>query len=427
MEGSAEVKPVAIVHRTPGLLDLRSLTVMGLSAKPRAGGHPIGQFGTGLKYAVATLLRLGCGLTIFIGEQEYRFERTKGEFRGAEYTGLKFRPRRLNAATWGKTQDLPFTTEYGKYWQPWMAFRELHSNTLDEGGDTYPVYGDLDEVPRDQGPVGFLRQGDFAGLAEHTTIVVEGEPYVDAWLDRDSVFLPEGVRDAAAGGGETLQVLEGESEYLYYRGLRVLQLPKRSRWTYNLLGHIPLTEDRTLYGDFQAKDVLQGRVQVSADEEFIESVLTADESYWEHGQEVKSTGMVSSEFMAVVGRNQARVHPSAWGVWADRTPSRARKLTPWELAARPWSVEAEAGEQGRVLDAKGRVVFLEPVGEYGDNSLTWVELAKNMVATVNRHADRDLADNVMYAKRDALPEPVGRPVATAEGVSYRDLGDDIPF
>lgn len=427
---AATTRPVAIVHRTPGLLDLRSLTVMGLSAKPNAGGHPIGQFGTGLKYAVATLLRLGASLTIFIGEDEYVFQQTKGSFRGADFTGLKFRRRR--GGVWSRSTDLPFTTQYGRYWKPWMAFRELESNTIDEGGLTFPMYED--EVELHGNHPSYLRRCDlvpgqpsFAGQSDHTTIVVELDEYVQSWLDRDTIFLPEAQR--AATGGEGIQVLEGESEHLYYRGLRVFDLPKRSRHTYNILSSTPLSEDRALFGDFQAKGLLMQQARESSDEDFIESVVVADESYWEHGQEMPRGGSVSTAFMNVVARNQARVHPTVFASYADRVPRSGRLvLTPWERAERPWRVDsAEEGYQGRVLDKNGKVMMLQPMGEDGMEAVAWNSLAENMVACVNDHADRDLEQKLALAKRDNLPPPVGVAAATAGGVGYMDLDDDIPF
>lgn len=421
-------RPTAIVHRTPGLLDLRSLTVMGLSAKPNAGGHPIGQFGTGLKYAVATLLRLGARLTIFIGEDEYVFQPVTGSFRGAEFTGLKFRRRR--GGVWGKSTALPFTTQYGRYWKPWMAFRELHSNTLDEGGLTFDI-GEENEVAG-------------GGLPDFTTIVVEHDDYVQAWLDRDTIFLPDAQRVATPG--DMLQILDGESDHLYYRGLRVLDLPKRSRYTYNILTSTPLSEDRALFGDFQAKGLLMQQARVSSDEAFIENVIVADESYWEHGQEMPRGGSVSTAFMNVVARNQARVHPSVFTSYADHVPASGRTvLTPWERAERPWRVDtAEDGYQGRVMDKNGKVLFLQPLGEDGMEHATWNSLVHNMVACVNDHADRDMEAKLALSKRDDLPTPAERVGsvadvlliamdAPAEGIAagqkrYSELlDDDIPF
>lgn len=422
-------KPTAIVHRTPGLLDTRSLTVMGLSAKPRAGGHPIGQFGTGLKYAIATLVRLGAKVTIFIGTVEFVFVEKKHSFRGSEYTGLRMKKRAGLGAKWVGV-DLPFTTEYGKYWKPWMAFRELESNTIDEGGVTVPLYAD-DVATEDFAGINthegakFLREQDRPKLPypDHTTIVVECPEYVDAWLERDSVFLPDAKRVQAAGD-PPVQALPGESDHVYFRGLRVLTLPKRSTHTYNILQHVVLTEDRTLYGDFQLRELLGYTVRASSDEAFIEPVLVADESYWEHNLEHPKEGTVSVAFMNVVSRNQQAVTSSAFGLYAYNTPRASRAATPWERAARPWRAEdAAEGDQGRVVDAKGRVLFLQPLGEGAPTVHDWNQLAFNMVKTVNAHADRDLAAMMENAK-----QPVPGVDALEPGVSPKyDLSDDIPF
>lgn len=418
-------RPTAIVHRTPGLLDTRSLTVMGLSAKPRAGGHPIGQFGTGLKYAVATLVRLGARVTIFIGTVEFVFEQKTHSFRGSEYTGLRMKKRAGLGSRWVGV-DLPFTTEYGKYWKPWMAFRELESNTIDEGGITFPVFEETPDFDCDSYLLARdLRPGSetFVGQADHTTIVVECPEYVDAWLDRDSVFLPEAKRVQAAGD-PPVQVLPGESDHVYFRGLRVLSLPKRSTHTYNILQHVALTEDRTLYGDFQLRDLLGQTVRASADEAFIEPVLVADESYWEHNLEHPKEGTVSVAFMNVVSRNQLAVAPSAFGLYAYNTPRAERAATPWERAARPWRhEEAGEGDQGQVVDAKGRLLFLQPLGEGAPSAHDWNQLAFNMVKTVNAHADRDLV-----AMMESAKQPVPGVGALEPGVAPKyDLSDDIPF
>jgi hypothetical protein len=72
----------ALIFETPGLLDLRSLTVMGLNAKPNAR-NPIGSFGTGLKFAVAVLTRLGTPPVIYAGRNRYTFNVVADTFRDA--------------------------------------------------------------------------------------------------------------------------------------------------------------------------------------------------------------------------------------------------------------------------------------------------------------------------------------------------------
>jgi hypothetical protein len=61
-----------LVFETPGLIDLRAFTVMGFNAKP-ATENPIGYFGTGLKYAISVLCRLGTKPVVWIGQDKYTF------------------------------------------------------------------------------------------------------------------------------------------------------------------------------------------------------------------------------------------------------------------------------------------------------------------------------------------------------------------
>jgi len=85
-----------IVHITRGLLDIRAFTILGLHAKPKTD-TPIGKFGSGLKYAVATLVRLGCRVQVFIGTTEYEFYTKQSDFRGAEFKQLMMRKREGHA------------------------------------------------------------------------------------------------------------------------------------------------------------------------------------------------------------------------------------------------------------------------------------------------------------------------------------------
>jgi hypothetical protein len=54
---------MSVIFQNLGLIDLRAVQIMGLNAKESK--NPIGQFGTGLKYAIAVLLRNNCSVSIF--------------------------------------------------------------------------------------------------------------------------------------------------------------------------------------------------------------------------------------------------------------------------------------------------------------------------------------------------------------------------
>lgn len=76
--------------------------------------------------------------------------------------------------------DLPFALNYGRNWEPWMAFRELESNTRDEGGSSYEVVADPGE-PQD----------------DTTRLMVDLFEFDKAWERRDEIFLPSAVREGS--------------------------------------------------------------------------------------------------------------------------------------------------------------------------------------------------------------------------------------
>ena len=120
----------------PGEIDIRGATIAGLSAKDT--NTPIGKFGTGLKYAIASILRWGGDITIYAGPTHYQFTALDLDFRGAAFkqVAMNICPSDQAGSEAPSSQTpLGFTTEYGKHWEPWEIFRELLANARDEGGD----------------------------------------------------------------------------------------------------------------------------------------------------------------------------------------------------------------------------------------------------------------------------------------------------
>ncbi len=110
-----------VIFWTPGSLDPKAFMVMGLSVKK--SDSPIGYFGTGLKYAIAIILRNGGEIEIETEGERYCLGTVEESFRGEKTT----------LVTCNK-QNLGYTTELGKTWELWQAYRELYCNTIDEGG-----------------------------------------------------------------------------------------------------------------------------------------------------------------------------------------------------------------------------------------------------------------------------------------------------
>lgn len=199
-----------IIHTTPGIIPLEALTTVGVSAK--LSDDAIGEFGTGFKYAVAGILRRGGSVTIVTDGGRYDFSLEPLTIRGSTFNRVL-----LNGVPTG------FTAELGKKWQPEMLFRELHSNTLDEGGTSYEALS-----PRGEG----------------SHIIVDLEDYTKAFHTRHEMFLDTKSLTVIAHGSEGT-IYEGASRHIYYRGIKVYTHDCTYPFTLDK-AQADLTEDRTL-------------------------------------------------------------------------------------------------------------------------------------------------------------------------------------
>lgn len=229
-----------VTFKTPGQLDLKALTTFGMNAKPNTK-NPIGFFGTGFKYAIAILVRNKIPVTIFTGHKQYDFYVKDIEFRDKGFGQVMYKARQGLVSRW-RYVELPFTTELGKNWELWQAFRELESNTRDEGGFTFVS----NEVNTNYHP-GYFVEPDSSSYTDYSnTYIVVGpsEEFAEVYAKRHEIFLPDGIQEYDYN--KRIQVFAKQSNHVYFRGLRVYDLDKPSLYTYNILCHQELTEDRTI-------------------------------------------------------------------------------------------------------------------------------------------------------------------------------------
>ena len=226
---------MTVIFKTPGHIDHRSFTTFGINSKPNTG-TPIGYFGTGLKYAIAGLVRLECEVDVWIGDTRYHFRKKKVAFRDKEFDVIYMDKNRRWLRKMGQT-ELPYTTELGKTWQMWQFFRELEANTRDEKGTSVQIEG----LPPNQ-----YEPDDWT-----TTSIVVHDPkrrFDSCWVDRHQIFLDEENLEVLHKDSQ-LTIYNSPSEHIFFRGMRVAPFPdkcKPSPITYNLTGWNELTEDRTL-------------------------------------------------------------------------------------------------------------------------------------------------------------------------------------
>ena len=258
-----------IVFKNEGILDINSIITFGVSVKEKESA--IGFFGTGLKYAIAVLLRNGCDISIKAGDDVYDFGTEELIVRGKSFPIITMNGKPLS-----------FTTEYGKTWELWQAARELYSNCLDEGGT---VTNEIDD--------------NFHG----TQVVVSGDAFDLVWKERHTFLLAAPVLWA----NNSLEVCEGPSEYVYYQGIRVYTLPTKSKYTYNLLCKQKLTEDRALANWWGAEGDILLALGTCDNKEILENVIIAnpDEESLEDGFsfEYITTGETLNELVGFHIRN----------------------------------------------------------------------------------------------------------------------------
>lgn len=284
------------VFTTPGELDLSALTTFGMNAKPNTT-NPIGFFGTGLKYAIAVLLRHDIPVTIYTGGQEYHFYTKETDFRGKTFKTCRYKAKGLWKG-W-KYVELPFTTELGKHWELWQAFRELYSNTLDEGGELITSEHFLEDLEV------YDHKPKYPGNSKNTWIAVDGQAFADVVAKKDEIFLPKDKLKLVIANSD-VEVYEGSSRYIYYRGLRAYDLrdwEKVTMYTYNYIGrNAGLTEDRTIKYLFYVKEAIASLVAKSDDRKFIGTLLKPKGQYFEKDLDYSTVYSKSSTFDSIVRR-----------------------------------------------------------------------------------------------------------------------------
>jgi len=110
-----------------GCLDIRLVSLMGGTTKDN-DQYKIGQFGSGLKYTLAYLLRNKIDFKIFIDAKEVVLGLVTENIQGEDFDIITVNGEKTS-----------ITTKMGKDWKPWMIVRELYSNALDEGDAEYSI------------------------------------------------------------------------------------------------------------------------------------------------------------------------------------------------------------------------------------------------------------------------------------------------
>ena len=249
-----------VCFHTNGEIDPLSWEIIGMSAKDT--DNPIGQFGSGLKFAVAILLRTGHAISIHCGTTIHTFGTVSKEFRGKQFQVVTCN---------GK--ELGITTDMGGHWDLWMAYRELVSNTMDEGGI------------------------HFAGgpMEDGTSIIVEGDKFHALLSKHNDLFV--GDREPLAEG-HRIRIYEGNGT-VFYRGVKVGAI-EHAGFSYEIMDNLVLTEDRSIKDIHSVYSSILIAICRLTDKTLIQRILTMPKGKWEQQDDRDYEWTWSSEFEEVV-------------------------------------------------------------------------------------------------------------------------------
>ena len=312
-----------VVFKNEGEIDPRAFSSFGVNAKPNCES-PIGFFGTGLKYALSILLRNGQKVTVYSGTTMIEFSLESGSFRDKQFEFI-------NMSVGGKLVELGFTTELGKSWEMWMAYRELACNCTDEGGEIYATAGE---------PWGLGKEGV-------THFIVEGAEFMHQYQNRNKIIL-ESVPLFAT---KNIEIHPQRSGKGYYRNVRVHE-DKEGMFTYNLIESTELTEDRTLRNQSDIKHTAAREVIRHLDDpDVLEQILlatdTLEEDFDFHGWGWTPSGLFLRTVARLIEDKFTTINPSAVHVYRDATK---KIIEPKEF--KPTKVQQSALDKAAVFCAK---------------------------------------------------------------------------
>ena len=199
-----------ICFSNDGEIEVGAITTLGVSVKEDSA---IGYFGTGLKFALAVILRHGGKIVVWSGMTAHEFTVGRTTIRGKQFDIVHMDDRPLG-----------FTTELGRNWQPWMAYRELACNAFDEGGDVGTT-----PVPPAHG---------------RTVIEVDCAEIANAYRNRSAFMIPASDTPVVVGKGCEAYLSTDKRHHLFYRKVAVTD-EKVCHYRYNVTLKMDLTEDRT--------------------------------------------------------------------------------------------------------------------------------------------------------------------------------------
>lgn len=207
--------------KNPGEIPVNAFKLLGASTK-RDDSSKIGFFGSGLKYAMAVMLREGIDFKVFIGEKELKIGTRQTDFAGRKIAVITVNGEKTS-----------ITVDAGIDWEAWFAIREVYSNTIDGGGNAKLAT-------------------TIQGTPGHTSIFIEiSDKLGDVSKNWSHYFAFKRGALFEENGNRILPKLKDERMTMFRKGIRVHHDPKKSLFDYDI-DDIEINESRVVKFSFRA-------------------------------------------------------------------------------------------------------------------------------------------------------------------------------
>lgn len=245
-------------------MNVMGLVLFGASTK-RSDNNSIGQFGTGLKYSIATLLRNKIDFQIYIDGKEIKIITKTVSLGDQEFEQI-----------WIDGQQTSLTTELGMHWETRHCLREVITNAMDAKERIVTV---------DASP-GVISKG--------TQFVFDINDEIQKFIDDyDMLFIEDRLPVFECSMGQIYEKIKASpGDGIYTKHVLCVDMPNRTTvFDYNhhniKLSELRLAESnyealssiRALIGACTNKDVMRRILIAAADKESLESEMLNDLKY----------------------------------------------------------------------------------------------------------------------------------------------------
>ena len=232
-----------------GEIPVNAFKLLGASSK-RGDASKIGFYGTGLKYAIALMLRENIGFKVYSGVNEVKIGKRS----------TKFLDQKIDVMT-VNGEKTSITLDAGIDWEPWFAIREIYSNTIDEGGQM-KVGTEIEPEP----------------LKTKIYVDLDSEKLKDIFANWNDYFTTSRVIKEKLADGNILPKLPSNPYYTVFRkGIRAYSNTTHSLFDYDLQS-LEINESRVAKYSWQTQEKASTLLAKSSLDTILQFISLGDSS-----------------------------------------------------------------------------------------------------------------------------------------------------